>query len=461
MKNREQYKRLIRFLATAVIIAVQTGIFYYVWFSHYDQVGANFFVRGNYVLIAQYALLVFVFNKIYSGFKVGYIRLFEVLFSHVMSVLCVNLFMYLELCLIGRWEFMSNIVPMLVMTGVDLVVALVWAYACHKLMAKLYPPKKLVLVYGKYSPDDLARKMGTRGDAYDICEKISIDEDLEVIKDRILEYHCAILTDIPDEIRNHLLKFCFENDVRCYCVPKISDIMIMHASQIQQFDTSLLLMRNQGISADQQFMKRAFDIVASVLGIILASPIMLVIALAIKLYDRGPVFFKQERLTKDGKIFKVFKFRSMRVRPKEDVYCMTRKDDDRITPVGKIIRRLHLDELPQIFNILRGEMSLVGPRPECPGVAEEYCKMMPEFNYRLKVKGGLTGYAQVYGKYNTTPYDKLKLDLTYIERYSFLLDIKLIFLTFKVLFQKDNTEGIEAWQTSAATKENLEKIEKG
>jgi len=150
----------------------------------------------------------------------------------------------------------------------------------------------------------------------------------------------------------------------------------------------------------------------------------------------------------------------MRVRPADEEYCLTKKGDPRITPIGNVLRKLHLDELPQIYNILKGDMSFVGPRPECPELAEEYCQMIPEFKYRLKVKAGLTGFAQVYGKYNTTPYDKLKLDLTYIENYSFLLDLKLVMLTFKILFQKENTEGIEDWQTNAATKDNLEKIGK-
>jgi lipopolysaccharide/colanic/teichoic acid biosynthesis glycosyltransferase len=137
---------------------------------------------------------------------------------------------------------------------------------------------------------------------------------------------------------------------------------------------------------------------------------------------------------------------------------MTRKNDDRVTPVGKVIRNIHFDELPQLFNILRGDMSFVGPRPECPVLAEEYRQTIPEFNYRLKVKAGLTGYAQVYGKYNTTPYDKLKLDLYYIENYSFWLDVKLILLTVKILFQKENTEGIESWQTSAAREEKMDEV---
>jgi lipopolysaccharide/colanic/teichoic acid biosynthesis glycosyltransferase len=221
------------------------------------------------------------------------------------------------------------------------------------------------------------------------------------------------------------------------------------AMAVPQF-VSLLLMRNQGLFIDQQIAKRIFDVICSLLLILLTSPIMLVIAIAINCCDRGPVFFKQARLTQNGKVFQVYKFRSMYIRPQDPEYCLTRKKDPRITPVGAIIRRLHLDELPQLFNILKGDMSFVGPRPECPAIADEYAQVVPEFKYRLKVKGGLTGYAQVYGKYNTTPYDKLKLDLTYIENYSFLLDLKLIALTFKVMFHPDNTEGIESWQTTAA-----------
>jgi lipopolysaccharide/colanic/teichoic acid biosynthesis glycosyltransferase len=187
---------------------------------------------------------------------------------------------------------------------------------------------------------------------------------------------------------------------------------------------------------------------------------MILVALMVKLYDGGPVFFKQDRLTRNKKVFKVIKFRSMRVQNENAEYVMTRKHDDRITPVGKILRNIHIDELPQLFNILKGDMSFVGPRPECPHLAEEYKQIVPEFDYRLKVKAGLTGFAQVYGKYNTAPYDKLKLDLTYIQNYSIWLDLKLILLTVKVLFHKENSEGIEDWQKTAATKENLEKIGK-
>lgn len=450
MKNREQYKRLIRFAASLAIIAIQTGLFVYVWLNYYDLSGAHFFVRGNYVIAAQYALMVFFSNKIYGGFKVGYLRIFEILFSQIVSVLCVNAITYLQLCLIGRWAFMSNLTPLLAMTGIDIALVITWVFATHKLMIRLYPAKRMVLVYGNYGPDTLAKKIRTREDNYTICEYISCDEELELIKERIREYRCVLLTDIAAETRNQLLKFCFAEDIRCYCVPKLSDIMVVSAANINQFDTSLLLMRNQGLSVDEKWMKRFFDIFFALLILLLFSPIMLLIAVCIKIYDRGPVLFTQERLTQGGRIFKVFKFRSMRIQNENQQYCMTRKGDDRITPVGRVIRRLHLDELPQLFNILIGDMSFVGPRPECPDIHNDYCKIVPEFDFRLKVKAGLTGYAQVYGKYNTSPYDKVKLDLTYIEKYSILLDLKLVFLTFKVIFHPDNTEGIEQWQTTAA-----------
>ena len=462
MEKREQYKRLIMFLNSTVIILLQTAIFAFVWYRFYanDQeiMMKVFFRRGNYVVIGMYALMTFFFYKLYGGFRVGYLRIFDVLYSQILSVLCVNAVTYLQLCLIGRWKFMSNVGPILAMTAVDIIVMVIWVVFSRWVYVKIFPPRKLLLVTGRYSSDALIRKFAARDDKYAIEELISYQEDIELIKERILVHRCVVLADIPADIRNKLLKFCFEQNVRCYTVPKISDIMIKSADSIHLFDTSLLLFRNKGLSIEQQFLKRLFDIVVSLIGIALASPFMLVIALCIKLYDGGPVFFTQERLTKDGRIFKVIKFRSMRVEREQTEYCLTRKNDERITPVGKVIRNIHFDELPQLFNILKGDMSFVGPRPECPQLAEEYHQIIPEFNFRLKVKAGLTGYAQVYGKYNTTPYDKLKLDLTYIENYSFLMDLKLIVLTVKVLFQKENTEGIEPWQTTAATQEHPEEV---
>lgn len=447
-------------LTSAALFLLMTGIYAYIWYTYFaysEETGTYFYYRGNYVIIAMYALMLFFFNKIYGGLKVGRQRLFESLYSQILTVLCVNVVTYLQLCLIGNWHFLENLGPILAMTAVDLVAAVLWVLFTRWTYIKLFPPRDVVLIYGKYNPGSLQRKVASRADKYVIREILSADRDPAFLRQKMAEYGSVMMLGIPLDLRNELLKFSYEHNIRCYIVPSLTDIMVRSASDTHMFDTSMFLCRNFGLSADQHFMKRAFDIVVSLVVCVVILPIMGIIALCIKVYDGGPVIFTQERLTQDGKIFKVYKFRSMRVDNGKNGYCMTRKDDDRVTPVGKVIRAIHFDELPQIFNILKGDMSLVGPRPECPAIAEQYGQIVPEFKYRLKVKAGLTGYAQVYGKYNTTPYDKLKLDLTYIMNYSFWLDIKLILLTIRVLFQRDNTEGIDADQTTAATGEDLEK----
>ena len=463
MKKREQYKRMRMFLSSALIVALETAIFAYVWYYHYADeaiIGKTFWKKGNFVVIAQYALMIYLFYRIYGGFKVGYLRVFEVLYSQILSVLCVNMITYLQLCLIGRWKFTTNILPLLYMTLIDLIIVILWVVFMRMIYEKIYPPRKMLLVYGTHNPKDLIHKISSREDKYNICEMVHLSLGEEKIKEKIDEYPSVILGDIPAHERNVFLKYCFEQNIRCYSIPKISDILLRNADSIHLFDTTLMLSRNRGLTAEQEFAKRAMDIVFSLIGLIIALPFMLVIAILIKAYDGGPVFYKQDRLTKDGRVFQILKFRSMKVQSEKKGARLAMKDDDRITPIGRVLRQIHFDELPQIFNILKGDMSLVGPRPERPEIARQYLEEIPEFNYRLKVKAGLTGYAQVYGKYNTTPYDKLKLDLTYIETYSFVQDIKLLMLTFKILFQKESTEGVESWQVTAATKEDMAAEEK-
>ena len=217
------------------------------------------------------------------------------------------------------------------------------------------------------------------------------------------------------------------------------------------------------LSFDQRLFKRALDLIIAVPMTIIASPVMLFTAAAIKLYDKGPVFYKQIRCTKYEREFEIYKFRSMIVNAEGDgVAKLAKENDERITPVGKFIRATRVDELPQLFNIIKGDMSFVGPRPERPEIMKQYCEEMPEFPFRTRVKAGLTGYAQVYGKYNTTPYDKLKLDLFYIENYSLWTDIKLILMTVKTVLKKEATEGVADNQTTAEKNvdENAESVEK-
>ncbi len=450
MKKRERYKRLISTFETVVLMAIHTYLYAMIWYGYYSELmpkKLQFYRRGHWAVIAMYALVLWLFIKLYGGFKVGYLRLFDVIYSQFLSLFCANVVLYFQVCLLTR-DYVTPI-PLLIMTAIQAIVILLWVFICRFLYMKLYPPRNLLLVYGEKTPIDFINKVNARKDKYFIQKKIHVSEGMEKIKEAIAECEGVMICETASHPRNEVLKYCFIHSVRTYVVPKVTDLMLIGSDEMHLFDTPLLLSRNQGLTGEQQAVKRAMDIVLSLIACVLASPFMLVIAIAIKAYDRGPVIYKQIRLTRDGKEFEIYKFRSMGVDAEKGGARLAMKNDSRVTPVGKVIRSLHLDELPQLFNILKGEMSFVGPRPERPEIFEQYEQDLPEFAFRLKVKAGLTGYAQVYGKYNTTPRDKVKLDVAYIEHYSVWLDIKLMLLTFKILFQKENTEGVEQNQTTA------------
>ena len=266
MENRERYKRLIMFLASAFILTLQTGVFAYVWFKDYafsGAIGEAFWKRGNYVVIAQYALMLYFFYRIYGGFTVGYLRVFEVLYSQVLSVLCVNAITYLQLALIGRWKFTKFIEPILKMTGVDLVIVVVWVVFMRWIYTKIYPPRQMLLVYGDINPKALIQKMTSRTDKYSIVDMINISEGYDAVIERISHYEAIVIGDIPSVYRNKFLKYCYANSIRCYSIPKISDIMIKSSTTINLFDTELMLFRNRGLTAEQRLLKRASDIVFS------------------------------------------------------------------------------------------------------------------------------------------------------------------------------------------------------
>lgn len=398
-------------------------------------------------MVGLYVLIIFFFTKVFGGYNIGYMRIADIALSHVLAILLSGIVGYLEICMIGR-DYM-NPRPLLFMVLAEIVFILPWTYLVRKMYARLYPPRQLLVIYGHHSPEDLIGKINTRKDKYNICASVSYEIGYQKLYPMILQYNAVVLCDLPSQARNQIMKYCYQESVRTYVTPKISDILFRGADDIHLFDTPLLLSRNQGLSIDQRMFKRFMDILLSIFGIILASPFMLLIALAVKLYDGGPVLYKQERLTIDGKTFMICKFRSMSMDSEKAGARLAAKGDKRVTPVGKVIRNIHFDELPQLFNILKGDMSMVGPRPERKEISDKYLEEIPEFILRLKVKAGLTGYAQVYGKYNTTPYDKLKLDLTYVENYSFWLDLKIMLMTFKILFQKENTEGVDETQITA------------
>lgn len=442
MKKYEQYKRLIRFMAGMGLIAIESVIFMYMWIYCYkDQMEMPYQRLGNYFLAAVYALILYIFSSIYGSLRLGYLRSGELIYTHTLATTCANAVSYIPIVLLVK-HFRSPM-PLVWLTVGQFVIIAGWGYVANGLYRKVYPPRNVIMVYGERPMKALMEKIYSRADRFVIGASIRINEgNMKEVEALLLAYDGVVVCDLPSVIRNELLKFCYGHSLRVYTMPKISDIIIRGAENMHYFDTPLLLARNDGLSVEQAVLKRFMDILVSVTMLVITSPILAVTALAIKLYDGGPVFFYQERCTRDGKIFSICKFRSMIVDAEKDGRVIPATErDPRITPVGNFIRKVRIDELPQLLNILKGEMSLVGPRPERIEHVKLYSEKIPEFGYRMKVKGGLTGYAQVYGKYNTTAYDKLKLDLMYIQNYSILLDIEILFKTVKILFEKESTEG--------------------
>ena len=450
-RKRDDYKRFIVFCLASIIVVAQAAAFAYVWYNYYrNLIYEPFWRKGNWVLIAIYAMVNVMFSRMYGGLRVGYLKRTEVFYSLTLATVCTNIFAYLEITLIDRWFLPA--LPLIEMTGVQILMIVVWILGSRWVYNRLYAARNLLVIYGARDPGDVIDKMNRRRDKYNVSAKVNVDRGPEVIHQLMEEYDGVIIWDLDAETRNQYLKYCFAHSIRCYMSPKISDIILAGSERIHLFDTPLLLSRNMGLSVEQRAIKRLADIVMSGLGILLTSPLMLLIALLVKLCDHGPVLYTQERLTRDGRPFRICKFRSMYVNSEKNGARLASRHDARITPVGKVLRNLHLDELPQLFNVLQGDMSMVGPRPERMEIMDQDEKEIQEFFYRLKVKAGLTGYAQVYGKYNTTPYDKLKLDLFYIENFSFLLDIKLLFMTVKIFFQKEVSEGVADNQKNALKK---------
>ena len=378
----------------------------------------------------------------------------DLIIGQIISLLIANFITYFQLCLIGNAMLSAG--PMLLLTAIEVVVAVVLIFLYTGLYHKLYAPHDMLLIYGHKRGVGLKIKMDSRKDKYNIRKLISVEEGFDAIIQEIPKHDAVILNDVPAQMRNDILKFCYRYRIRTYVAPKLTDIMIRGARDITLFDTPLLLVKGTGLTPAQRVVKRAMDIVLCSVAMVVAAPVMAVVAVAIKLEDGGPVFFKQKRMTRGGREFEILKFRSMIVDAEKYAGAvLATEDDPRITKVGKIIRATRLDEIPQILNILKGDMSIVGPRPERKVLADEICKDIPEFAYRLKVRGGLTGYAQIYGKYNTSAYDKLRLDLMYIENYSLLQDIKLIILTLRIIFSKDSTEGIDKAQENQKMAEDL------
>ncbi len=469
IRKREGSKRLINLGLVGLCIGLEIGVFAYYWETYFKlnlvMELRNLYSKATFAQITLYAVILLFLSATYGGMRLGYQKNAEIVFSQVLSTVMADMVLYLQLSLMARQLFVPKV--FFIMFGVQVLIVIAYVNVANRLYRHLFPPRKLLLIHGDRPYQELCDKFESRSDKYVVTKRLSVKLGYEKLCKEIMdaydsnECNAVVLGDISVQDRGPLLKFCYGKSIRVYLLPKITDVILTGAEELHVFDTPLLLTREYSLTVEQCFFKRMIDILGSLILIVPAAPIMLITAIVIKLYDGGPVLYKQVRCTKDQREFYIMKFRSMRTDAEKDgVARLASKNDDRITPVGRFIRKCRIDELPQLFNILKGDMSFIGPRPERPEIIAQYLEVMPEFALRMKVKAGLAGFAQIYGKYNTTPYDKLKLDLTYIQNYSIWMDLKLMLLTIKILFWPDSTEGVEAEQVTALKTQQAERNKK-
>ena len=402
-----------------------------------------YYSNGYIIFFGFYLILFFVFGRMLDAFEIGDATTTDLFISYSLTLLISNFFMYFILCLITLK--LLPLLPFVILMVIDVLLAALLLYLENRVIRRNFPPLKVVAIYGEEHYGLIGKLNNIKDLSMSVIKTVDL-KDLDYSKlDELLKGADGIVTlDVHHENKKKLFKACYDRQILVYDVPSITDMLLASSDILHIVDTPILKINKYGPSEVEKFIKRTIDIVGSLFLIVVTSPLMLISAILVKTYDGGDILYKQTRLTRDQKPFKMVKFRSMIMNAEDKTgVVLAKENDDRITPVGKFLRKTRFDELPQLVNILKGEMSFVGPRPERPEIYDEICKDMPEFRYRLVVKAGLTGYAQIYGKYNTSLRDKLLLDLYYIENYSLIEDIKLLLLTLKIVFNKESTEGIK------------------
>lgn len=450
MKKRNT---LFHDIATRIVkiinLMLMTAPFAVIWYRFYaDLLWVRFYRRGHWLVIILFAMLYFTIGRIYEAFKMSYTSKGEMIYSQVLSLFEVDVIMYIVAWLLIRRT--PPILPMIMVLAAQAMISVVWTYAAQEWYFKVFPADKTVVI--RDMREDISHLISRYklDKKYKVIASVSAQECIDNID--ILEGADTIfLVGVHSHDRNIIAKYCLMHDVRAYVIPRVGDLILAGAQRSHLLYLPILKIDRGNLTFEYLFLKRIGDIALSLIGLIMLSPVFLITAICIKAEDKGPVFYRQTRLTKDGKRFEIIKFRSMRTDAEKDgvARLSSGDNDDRITKTGRIIRKTRIDELPNLINILKGDLSIVGPRAERPELAEEYQKQLPEFALRLQIKAGLTGYAQVYGKYNTSPYDKLLMDLMYIANASVFEDLKIIFATVKILFMSESTEGIDADKTNA------------
>ena len=440
-----KFQHSILFLIEAVLY-VACFVTFFVLFSIDNPEIINL-SRTAAVTLSTYAIMLVLLTAIYGKFDVGHRKYKQVTFSIAITHILTDFITYFELSIMKTNEAnnttfrLENFGILFAVFAIQIVIIALMSSVGERFYFWVNEKEKCLIITTEHEDSKrVAVALNDFAKRYEVNEIVSADdEDLE---SKMLLADSIVLYEVPVESRTKIIDFCYQNLKSIYFNPHIADILEQNSRPVIIDDITFFTTRFHMITFEERIIKKLIDVFVSAVGLIILSPVIAITAICIKRNDGGKVFFKQKRATVHGRVFEIYKFRTMK--ENVDNYSST-ADDDRITKVGKILRKYRIDEIPQLFNILKGDMSLVGPRPEMLENVEDYTKELPEFRYRLRMKAGLTGYAQIYGKYNTSSKDKLMLDLMYIENYSILKDIQLLFQTVLVLFKAEtSTEGFEA-----------------
>lgn len=443
--NRKVYRviRAMKFLYVVINVLFFFCFFSYLLFQN-DGTGFIEHYRAYSMFMFLYGTGLVYLIRVYNGFAIGDTRVSEIVYSLSLANLIENMVLYLGLVIYSRGFF--GVTGIVFLTAIQILFNVCWTVITNRIFFMTNKPLKTAYIYlNQHDLNKLKFTNSYRNFIYkhDVCVYIENPQTLEDVVSKIENCEAIFIAGIHSSLRNSIIKYTVEHHIQVFLEPKIGDILMANATHIKSHNVPMFRIHQGEKKFEYLVCKRLMDIVVSLAALVVLSPLMLIIAVLIKAYDHGPIFYKQVRLTKGGKQFTIYKFRSMSVDAEIDgVARLASENDHRITPIGKLIRSTRIDELPQLFNILKGEMTLVGPRPERPEIMREYEKTLPEFKLRLRVKAGLTGYAQVYGRYNTLPYDKLEMDLMYINDMSLMKDLWIILMTIKILFVKESTQGI-------------------
>lgn len=452
----KKFESTILFIMKLLLFCACAGVFFLIF-------GSKFYfmlipTRTSFITLGVFTLVYMMMSIIYGGFDIGKRKSKPIIYSFVLSVFFTDIAAHFFMCIMNitvvhNGKFVYDYPLLLLLTYIiQIFIIVVFTYGGNYLYFSANKPHDSIIITRKgEQTDSIISKIGRYKKQYNITETVFIN-DPDILKkidkaDSIFFYNLSV----PE--RNAFVEYCYHCKKDIYYSVELSDIVSLGSHRVYFDDKSMVYAPVKGLTFEQRVIKRIMDLVIAGFGLIITSPIFLITALCIKLEDGGPVFYKQERATYAGKIFNVIKFRSMKV---EDgsIHKSVTKNDDRITRTGRIIRKFRIDELPQLINVIKSDMSIVGPRPEMVENVEKYTKELPEFAYRQRAKAGLTGMAQIYGKYNTSSKDKLIFDLTYINEYSVWLDIKLIFRTLLVLLTPDkSTEAFEDNKKTEGTDE--------